>query len=836
MTVTTPETAEASEAPQLETKNAAAARPAVVGTPVSVAPEGIVEAIVSVTGIPDEVNDIIVPGAYRDTLTKRRPKVIRNHQWNEQVGRVLDIVELLPGDPRLPKDTKSGKAWPAAAGALLCTIQYNLATKRGRDAFADVKFYAESKEAEFSIGYQVPDGASYRDRRTGIRHIKALDLFEVSDVLFGAASLSMALNVKNAGQKAGLKADPTDEATDEAEEVGEPAPVAAEVPGADEEDTGELTEEELAALHTAAVADPEFPDAVRLAEDVALPPLGDATGENDTGEDTGEGDEGAPLVATLAEVKAKFTAADRDKLAKDKVALPDGSYPIRNAEDLANAITALGRAKDTGKARRHIIRRARALGLLDKLPDGWLTKKGQTKALADPVDPVSGVPIGEHSYFPAEDSLSCDCGLGADHELHTDDPQTKALYTGIEHMFEQETKAADPGGHGGNINKLRAWYLNPARSKIPWGKPGDWAKCVRIAKKHMPKPDQAEGFCANLHKAATGEWPGKNAHGGKAKAKAEGKSAEPAVESTATGQTTTVSTEVTWSEPPVTGDGTGEALPPIIEGLQTKLREWNPAAEVGEHAAHRQPAGEVKRGVGPGFDDSLEARREAIRAAVCERLGRDEDRSAPQEEVMLLGTWPDKVIATRIAYDDAGVAAQQAYSVGYRVEGGAVVLDEPERVDLTIDPLTDTEPCFDALVLSSTIGTAVDEAVFAGKLLAARAGMEVKAGRVLSQINATRLEQAVTALITVLEAAGINIVPPSKMQVEDAQKDNEGLLGAGGEPVITPDTTSPQAREGKALDGAAAEALPAGGAVLSAEEVAAGLAVLGDAALLGPTG
>ena len=36
--------------------------------------EGIVEAVVSVTNIVDNVKDVIVPGAYEDTLQKRVPK------------------------------------------------------------------------------------------------------------------------------------------------------------------------------------------------------------------------------------------------------------------------------------------------------------------------------------------------------------------------------------------------------------------------------------------------------------------------------------------------------------------------------------------------------------------------------------------------------------------------------------------------------------------------------------------------------------------------------------------------------------------------------------------
>ena len=63
----------------------------------------------------------------------------------------------------------------------------------------------------------------------------------------------------------------------------------------------------------------------------------------------------------------------REQAAEKGQALPDGSYPIRNESDLKNAIQAYGRAKesDRAKVRRHIIKRARALGKYDLIPDDW---------------------------------------------------------------------------------------------------------------------------------------------------------------------------------------------------------------------------------------------------------------------------------------------------------------------------------------------------------------------------------------------------------------------------------------------------------------------------------
>ncbi|TDB76374.1 hypothetical protein E1264_38645 [Actinomadura sp. KC216] len=160
-------------------------------------PSGVVVALVSATGVVDDDGDIIEPGAYTKTLARRRPKIVWHHDLKTPVGRTLEIEELLPGDPRLPKTTRDGHAWPAEAGALIVTKQYNLRTKRGRETYEDVLFYSESGEQEYSIGYAVPPGMSRRGR-DGVRRIKEVDLYEISPVLFGANGLSGTLAVKNA--------------------------------------------------------------------------------------------------------------------------------------------------------------------------------------------------------------------------------------------------------------------------------------------------------------------------------------------------------------------------------------------------------------------------------------------------------------------------------------------------------------------------------------------------------------------------------------------------------------------------------------------------------------
>lgn len=69
--------------------------------------------------------------------------------------------------------------------------------------------------------------------------------------------------------------------------------------------------------------------------------------------------------------KKQFSDDKRAKLADEGKALPDGSFPIESKGDLANAITAFGRAKDPEKAKAHIMERAKALGATAMLPKDW---------------------------------------------------------------------------------------------------------------------------------------------------------------------------------------------------------------------------------------------------------------------------------------------------------------------------------------------------------------------------------------------------------------------------------------------------------------------------------
>lgn len=81
--------------------------------------------------------------------------------------------------------------------------------------------------------------------------------------------------------------------------------------------------------------------------------------------------QGVPGSGSEAVTAAEVSSGEREKLAADDEAMPDGSFPIRNTVDLHNAIQSIGRAKDPAAAKRWIKRRARELNREDDLPDSW---------------------------------------------------------------------------------------------------------------------------------------------------------------------------------------------------------------------------------------------------------------------------------------------------------------------------------------------------------------------------------------------------------------------------------------------------------------------------------
>jgi len=150
--------------------------------------EGIVECFVAGIGNKDSVGDIVLPGAFTESLKRRKPRVVWGHSWNDPIGKVLEIYEVPNSDPRLPQKMKT-----AGIGGLFAKVQFNLGAEKGREAFANVAFFGE--EQEWSIGYKTLQ-ANF-DPVQQANMLKEVELYEVSPVLHGANQLTGTISVKD---------------------------------------------------------------------------------------------------------------------------------------------------------------------------------------------------------------------------------------------------------------------------------------------------------------------------------------------------------------------------------------------------------------------------------------------------------------------------------------------------------------------------------------------------------------------------------------------------------------------------------------------------------------
>lgn len=176
-----------------------------------------------------------------------------------------------------------------------------------------------------------------------------------------------------------------------------------------------------------------------------------------------------------------YSTEERKRLADEGKALPDGSYPIVDEEDLRNAIQAIGRASDPEAAKRHIIKRARDLDLTRLIPETW-------SHVADLLDALAAMLITAGNDLRDESAVVAS-GTFA--------PGTK---DGPGWLTNPRATA----------RIRRYWVRGKGAAKIRWGAPGDFNRCRRQLAKYV-SPVFLAGTCANLHKEALGTWPGRHA-------------------------------------------------------------------------------------------------------------------------------------------------------------------------------------------------------------------------------------------------------------------------------------------------------------------------------------
>lgn len=78
-------------------------------------------------------------------------------------------------------------------------------------------------------------------------------------------------------------------------------------------------------------------------------------------------------------------------------------------------------------------------------------------------------------------------------------------------------REASPGDVAATERLMRYWAEGEGAAKIGWGTPGDFDRCRVQLGRYVQSGRALDGLCSNLHKRATGERPGPNAHGGRDK-------------------------------------------------------------------------------------------------------------------------------------------------------------------------------------------------------------------------------------------------------------------------------------------------------------------------------
>ena len=159
--------------------------------------------------------------------------------------------------------------------------------------------------------------------------------------------------------------------------------------------------------------------------------------------------------------KREVSDKEREHLADQGHAMPDGSYPIANESDLRNAIQAFGRAKDKEAVRAHIIRQAKRLGRTDLLPADW---PGSTK----PEKSADGGSMEKAAEFDAATKATLGEMQGHHEALHAIHKAMGVHHDALDDLHDQEKD------HHKAINKCFGKLLGKAEDEgDPEEKHGD---------------------------------------------------------------------------------------------------------------------------------------------------------------------------------------------------------------------------------------------------------------------------------------------------------------------------------------------------------------------------
>lgn len=172
------------------------------------AEEGVFEAIVSVFGNVDHYGDVVVPGAFKDSLAEWKASgdpipVWWSHRMDDpsmNVGAVIDAEELEPNDARIPD-------WADAHikenGGLWVKGSIDTGADASDKALATYRLLKTRRVTQFSYAYDVLDSGWSKKDGVDAYELRKLHIYEVSPTPIGANELTELISAKTRGFKAG---------------------------------------------------------------------------------------------------------------------------------------------------------------------------------------------------------------------------------------------------------------------------------------------------------------------------------------------------------------------------------------------------------------------------------------------------------------------------------------------------------------------------------------------------------------------------------------------------------------------------------------------------------
>lgn len=169
---------------------------------------GVFEAIVSVFGNVDHMGDVVVPGAFKDSLAEWEASgdpipLWWSHRMDDpamNIGAVLDAAELEPGDERIPDWADDHVK---ENGGLWVKGRIDVGPDASDKATATHRLLTSRRVTQFSYAYDVIDSGWSKQDGVDAYELRKLRLYEVSPTPIGANELTELISAKTRGFKAG---------------------------------------------------------------------------------------------------------------------------------------------------------------------------------------------------------------------------------------------------------------------------------------------------------------------------------------------------------------------------------------------------------------------------------------------------------------------------------------------------------------------------------------------------------------------------------------------------------------------------------------------------------